>query len=67
MRVNPQYVTNLVGALDNTTATIQGLTQELSSGVRLNSLSDDPGAAGQNVRLNAQLSQDVTFSDGEPD
>jgi flagellar hook-associated protein 3 FlgL len=62
MRVNPQYVTNLVGALDNTTATIQGLTQELSSGVRLNSLSDDPGAAGQNVRLNAQLSQDVTFS-----
>ncbi len=62
MRVNPQYVTNLIGALDNTTATIQSLTQQLSSGVRLNSLSDDPGAAGQNVRLNAQLSQDVTFS-----
>ncbi len=62
MRVNPQYVTNLVAALENTTANIQGLTQELSSGVRLNSLADDPGAAGQNVRLNAQYSQDVTFS-----
>jgi flagellar hook-associated protein 3 FlgL len=62
MRVNPQYVTNLVGALDNTTAKIQGLTQELASGVRLNSLADDPGAAGQNVRLNAQVNQDVTFS-----
>ena len=55
-------MTNLVGALDNTTANIQSLTQELSSGVRLNSLADDPGAAGQNVRLNAQLNEDVTFS-----
>jgi len=55
-------VTNLVGALDNTTANIQSLTQELSSGVRLNSLADDPGAAGQNVRLNTQLNEDVTFS-----
>jgi flagellar hook-associated protein 3 FlgL len=62
MRVNPQYVTNLVGALDNTTANIEALTQQLASGVRLNSLADDPGAAGQNVRLNAQISQDVTFS-----
>ena len=47
MRVNPDYVTNLVGSLDQVTASEQTLTDELSTGVRVNSLSDDPAAAGE--------------------
>jgi len=62
MRVNPDYVTGLVNSLDQTTLNEQTLTEELSSGVRVNSLSDDPAAAGLNVLLTAQLSADDTFS-----
>lgn len=62
MRVNPDYVTSLVNSLDQTTLNEQNLTEELSSGVRVNSLSDDPAAAGQNVLLASQLNADDTFS-----
>ncbi len=61
MRVNPNYVTDLVGALDVTTATEQRLTGQVSSGIRLSALSDDPVAAGQNTLLSAKLGQDVVF------
>ena len=43
-------------------ATEQVLSQELSSGSRVASLSDDPGAAADNVVLTAQLAQDDTFT-----
>jgi flagellar hook-associated protein 3 FlgL len=62
MRVNPDYVMNLVQSLDMTTSNEQTLTEELSSGVRVNALSDDPAAAGENVLLTSQLSADDTFS-----
>ncbi len=62
MRVNPLFINNLVGSLDTTSATQAYLTQELASGSRVNSLSDDPVAVGQNVVLSAQLSRDDTFS-----
>ncbi len=62
MRVNPLFINNLVGSLDATSATQAQLTQELASGSRVNSLSDDPVAVGQNVVLSAQLSRDDTFS-----
>ena len=62
MRVNPDYLSNVVTALDQTSGTEQQLTEELSSGVRVNSLSDDPVAAGQDVLLSSQLSLDATFS-----
>src|SRR5215469_13268194 len=62
MRVDPSYVSNLVGALDQTQGSAQQLTQELSSGVRVNSLSDDPLAAGQNVLLLNQMQQDDSFT-----
>jgi flagellar hook-associated protein 3 FlgL len=38
------------------------LTAELSSGVRVNSLSDDPVASGENVRLLNQIQQDDSFT-----
>ena len=62
MRVDPQYVNNLTGALDQVTANQDSLSEELSSGMRVNSLGGDPVAAGQNVLLNSQLSLDDTFS-----
>lgn len=62
MRVNPFYVTNLVSALDQTQVSEQQLTNELSSGVRVNSLSDDPIAAGQNVLLLNQIQRDDSFT-----
>ena len=62
MRVNPEYVSNLVGSLDQVTQNEQTLTEQLSSGVKISSLSDNPAAAGENVLLASQLSADDTFS-----
>jgi len=62
MRVDPNYVTNLASALDGTQAREQQLSNELSSGVRINSLSDDPIAAGQNVLLLNQIQRDDSFT-----
>ncbi len=62
MRVNPDYIGNVVGALNQVTANEQTLTEELSTGVTVNSLSDNPAAAGENVLLTTQLNADDTFS-----
>jgi flagellar hook-associated protein 3 FlgL len=62
MRVDPFYVTNLVGSLDQTQLTEQQLTAELSSGARVNSLSEDPLASGENVLLLNQIGQDDSFT-----
>jgi flagellar hook-associated protein 3 FlgL len=62
MRVDPSYVNNIVASLDQSQLTEQQLTAELSSGVRVNSLSQDPQAAGQNVLLLNQMQQDDSFT-----
>ena len=62
MRVNPFYVSNLVSSLNQTQASEQQLTAELSSGARVNSLSDDPLAAGENVGLLNQIQRDDSFT-----
>jgi flagellar hook-associated protein 3 FlgL len=62
MRVNPQYITSLVSSLDATSSSEAQLTEELASGSRVNSLSDDPVAAGENVLLSAQIAKDDSFS-----
>src|SRR5215469_724400 len=62
MRVNPYFVSNLVESLNGTQASEQQLTAELASGVRVNSLSDDPLAAGENVELLNQIQQDDSFT-----
>ena len=56
MRVNPQYLNNVVGALDQTTAVQQQLTEETSSGNAVQQLSDNPAAVGQNVLLSTAIS-----------
>jgi len=62
MRVNPLYINTLVGSLDASSASEQQLTEELASGSRVNALSDDPVASGENVLLSAQIASDDTFS-----
>jgi flagellar hook-associated protein 3 FlgL len=62
MRVNPFYISDLASALNATQAEQQAFTAELSSGVRVNKLSDDPLAAGQNVLLLNQIQRDDSFS-----
>ena len=62
MRVDPFYVTNLVGSLDQAQANEQQLTSELSSGVSITSLSQNPVGAGENVLLLNQIQQDDSFT-----
>jgi flagellar hook-associated protein 3 FlgL len=65
MRFDPFYLNSAVAALDQTSAAEQQLTNEISSGARVNSLSDDPVAVGQNVLLSSQLNLDDSFSQTE--
>ena len=62
MRVDPSYITNLVGSLDQAQANQQQLSSELSSGVSITSLSQNPVGAGQNVLLLNQIQQDDSFT-----
>ncbi len=62
MRVDPFYITNLVGSLDQDQATEQQLTSELSSGVSITSLSQNPVGAGENALLLNQIQQDDSFT-----
>ncbi len=62
MRVDPFYVSKLVGALDNTQSSVQQLTEELSSGVSITSLGENPVGAGENVLLLNQIQQDDSFT-----
>lgn len=62
MRVDPFYVTKLVSSLDQTQTSEQQLSAELSSGVRVNSLSQDPLASGEDVLLLNQIEQDDSFT-----
>jgi flagellar hook-associated protein 3 FlgL len=62
MRVDPSYVNNLVGSLDQVQANLQQLTDQLSSGVKISSLSQDPVASGENVLLLNQIQQDDSFT-----
>jgi len=62
MRVDPNYVTNLSGQLDQTQSNLQRLTSELSSGVSISNLSDNPVASGENVVLLNQIQADDSFT-----
>lgn len=62
MRVDPYYVLNLASSLDQTQSTEQQLTSELSSGVGVTSLSQNPVASGENVLLLNQMQKDDSFT-----
>ena len=58
---DPNYVKVLTQSLGNTSAAQQRLTSELSSGLRVNNLSDDPVAISSNVLLAGSLSRIDAF------
>jgi flagellar hook-associated protein 3 FlgL len=62
MNVDPNYLQQLAAALSRTTAQQQTLSSQISSGVRLIGLGDDPTAAAQNVQFSAQISADSVFT-----
>ena len=61
MRVDPNYIVNLSGSLDQSSSAQAQLTAELSSGLRVSSLSTDPSAVAQSTLLNTALSQADTY------
>jgi len=62
MRVDPTYIQQLTTALSQSTAQQQRISIEISSGIRLSGLGDDPAAAAQNVQLSAQITADNSFT-----
>lgn len=62
MNVDPNYIQQLSAALSRNSAQQQGLTSQISSGLRLIGLGDGPIAAAQNVQLSAQIAVDSTFT-----
>ena len=62
MRVDPFYVVNLSSALDQTQATQQQLSEELSSGLSFSSIGQNPVAAAENVQLLNQIQSDDSFT-----
>ena len=63
MRVDPTYISNLVGSLDQTQSSEQQLSSELSSGASITSLSQNPVGAGENVLFLNQIQQDDSFTE----
>ena len=62
MNVDPNYLQQLTAALSRTAAQQESLSSQISSGIRLTGLGDDPIAAAQNVQFSAQISADSVFT-----
>jgi len=62
MRVDPFYIVNLSNSLDQTQVAQEQLSNELSSGLRISQIGQDPVAAAQNVELLNQINRDDSFT-----
>ncbi len=61
MRVDPNYISNLNAAVDASASVESTLTSQLSSGLRVISLQDDPAAVAQSSLLASSIAQNDTF------
>jgi flagellar hook-associated protein 3 FlgL len=61
MRVDPNYIQNLSSSISQGTTAEATLTNELSSGVAVSQVGDNPVAATQSLQLGAAISQGATF------
>jgi flagellar hook-associated protein 3 FlgL len=61
MRADPTYFNTVVMSLNNAMKNSNDLAAELSSGLRVGQLSDDPAAATQSLRLDGQISAIDTY------
>lgn len=62
MRADPFFTQNTMVMLNQVKSSEQQLTEELSSGVSVTSLSDNPSAAAQDSLLAAEMSADASFT-----
>jgi flagellar hook-associated protein 3 FlgL len=61
LRVDPNYITNLTAALNQSSNAENTLTSELSSGLSVTTLQDNPVAVAQSTLLASSIAQDDTF------
>ena len=61
MRVDPNFITNLSGSLNQSSNLINTLSSELASGMSITQLQDNPVAAAQSTLLDGQIEQYDTF------
>ena len=61
MRVDPNFVTNLSGSLDQSQMVEANLTAQLSSGLRVTSLADDPVAAAQASMIGSEIAEEDNY------
>lgn len=61
MRIDPQYIQNLVSAANQNSANQQTYSTEIATGVSVNSLSDNPSAASQDFLLRSEISSNDNF------
>ncbi len=61
MRIDPQYIQNLVSAANQNSANQQKYSTEIATGVSVNSLSDNPGAAAQDFLLRSEINTNDNF------
>ena len=61
MRADPNYISNLTLSIDQASSATDALTTELSSGLRVASLQDDPVAAAQSSVMGSAIAKDDTF------
>jgi flagellar hook-associated protein 3 FlgL len=61
LRVDPTYLSSLTGALNQSSSMINNLTSELSSGLSIQSLQDNPVNVAQSTLLAGQIEQADTF------
>jgi flagellar hook-associated protein 3 FlgL len=58
---DPNYLSSLVGAVDQSSNVESNLTAELSSGLRVTSLQDDPGAAANAAMIGSAIARDDSY------
>jgi len=61
LRVDPNYITNLSGSLSQSSNLLNTLSAELSSGMSISKLEDNPVAAAQSTLQAGQIEQYDTF------
>jgi flagellar hook-associated protein 3 FlgL len=61
MRADPNYISSLALSIDHSSSTAVALTTELSSGLRVSSLQDDPVAAAQSSLIGSAIAKDDTY------
>jgi flagellar hook-associated protein 3 FlgL len=61
LRADPTYINSIARAIDQSSSAGDALTTQLSSGLRVSSLQDDPVAAAQSALLGSAISRDDSF------